>query len=176
MAERLLVGRAGFHSVDGTAEATTLPSGSIDLVSAGSAFHWFDPEKARVEFIRILKPDGYVLLAWNSRKPESSASFNEILLEHGTNRQSADHRSRRAEHIEEFYGAGGYKLATFEIGQSLDWEGLRGRLLSFSSAPLPGEPGYEPMMADLRRVFETYQENGLVRFDYSTQVYYGRLL
>ena len=179
MAERLLGAHSSFHSIRGTAEATTLPAGSIDLVSAGSAFHWFDAEKARTEFQRILKPGGYALLAWNSRKPESSefaAAFGEILHEFGANRRPADHRSRREEHIEAFFGSGGHKIAAFENGQSLDWEGLKGRLLSLSSAPLPGEPNYEPMIEHLRHVFDTYQEDGSVRFDYNTQVYYGHLL
>ena len=48
-AERLLGGRPNFHSVRGTAEATTLPDGSVDCVVAAQAFHWFDPEKTRVE-------------------------------------------------------------------------------------------------------------------------------
>ena len=57
-AKRLLGGRANFHSVDGTAEATTLPGGSVDCVVAAQAFHWFDPEKTRAEFQRILRAGG----------------------------------------------------------------------------------------------------------------------
>lgn len=178
MAERLLADRPNFHSIRGAAEDTTLSPASIDLVSAGSAFHWFDAGKARAEFIRILKPGGYALLAWNSRKPETSefaAATRDLLREYGTNRQSDDHRSRREEHIEAFFGPGRYQRATFANGQSLDWEGMKGRLLSMSSAPLPGEAAYEPMIERLRKVFETYQQAGHVFYDYSTQVYYGRL-
>ena len=178
MAEQLLAGHPNFHSIRGTAEATTLPGASINLVSAGSAFHWFDGPNARAEFIRILRPAGYALLAWNSRKPETSAfaaASREILHEHGINRHSDDHRSRREEHIAEFFGVSGYKIATFQNGQSLDWEGTKGRLLSMSSAPLPGDLGHDAMIEHLRRVFDEYQQNGLVRFDYATQVYYGRL-
>ena len=36
-----------FHSVAGTAEATTLPDASVDFVIAGQAFHWFDAPNAR---------------------------------------------------------------------------------------------------------------------------------
>src|SRR5689334_15561560 len=58
--ERLLANAPGFTSVDGTAEATTLAAGSVDFVTAGQAFHWFDRALARVEFARILKPEGWV--------------------------------------------------------------------------------------------------------------------
>src|ERR1035438_3538154 len=56
--QRLLAGWPRFHSIAGRAEATTLPNGSADLVSAGQAFHWFDSDAARTEFRRILKPGG----------------------------------------------------------------------------------------------------------------------
>ena len=37
------------------------------MVTAGQAFHWFDREKERQEFVRILKPGGWVVLVWNDR-------------------------------------------------------------------------------------------------------------
>ena len=46
-AESLLAKYLNFHSVAGTAEATTLPDRSIDAIVAGQAFHWFDAAKAR---------------------------------------------------------------------------------------------------------------------------------
>ena len=59
--EHTLSGEPRFHSVNGRAEATTLPDGSVDFVTAGQAFHWFEPAAARVEFRRILKPAGWVV-------------------------------------------------------------------------------------------------------------------
>src|SRR5437764_1020077 len=53
---RLLAAYPAFTSVDGTAEATTLPDQSVDFVTAGQAFHWFEPVAARREFARILRP------------------------------------------------------------------------------------------------------------------------
>src|SRR5947209_19315196 len=44
--EQLLARHRNFRSVAGTAEATTLPDASVDLVVAGQAFHWFDPPRA----------------------------------------------------------------------------------------------------------------------------------
>src|SRR5712692_3268134 len=60
----------GFTSVSGSAEATTLANASVDFVTAGQAFHWFDPAAARREFARILTPGGWVAILWNDRRLE----------------------------------------------------------------------------------------------------------
>src|SRR5207253_7675203 len=57
--ERVLAKYPKFTSLSATAEATTLPDESVDMITAGQAFHWFDREKARPEFVRILKPGGW---------------------------------------------------------------------------------------------------------------------
>ena len=70
--EQYLAAYPRFHSIDGSAEESTLDTASVDLVTAGQAFHWFDVEEARREFTRILRPGGSVVLLWN--KPRSDAS------------------------------------------------------------------------------------------------------
>lgn len=52
--ELLLKDYPNFHSMNGSAELTTLPNQSIDLIVAGQAFHWFDVGQCRQEFQRIL--------------------------------------------------------------------------------------------------------------------------
>src|SRR5437868_5043297 len=71
-AERDLAGFKKFSSVDGTAEVTTLPNTCVDMVTAAQAAHWFDFPKARAEFVRILKPGGWVVLAWNERELDTT--------------------------------------------------------------------------------------------------------
>lgn len=45
------------------AEATGLPAGSFDLVSAGTCWHWFDRPKVMAEALRLLKPGGHLVIA-----------------------------------------------------------------------------------------------------------------
>ena len=45
VAERLFRDQPRFRSIKGSAESTTLPDSSVDLITAGQAFHWFDPLK-----------------------------------------------------------------------------------------------------------------------------------
>ena len=83
---RLLGKYAGFMSVDGAAEATTLEDCSVDFVTAGQAFHWFDRQRARKEFVRILKPNGWVTLIWNERLTDTSPflrAYEDLLRRYG---------------------------------------------------------------------------------------------
>ncbi|HXT63467.1 MAG TPA: class I SAM-dependent methyltransferase [Pyrinomonadaceae bacterium] len=176
--ENLLAPYANFTSIDGTAENTTLASQTIDFVTVGQAFHWFNREKTRAEFARILKPQGWVVIVWNGYRPEQTpllSGYHEALLRYGT-----DYRDVRREiqdtHVETFFSPDVCKRAQFEFQQFFDFEGLKGRTLSASYAPQPGDLNYEPMVAELRKVFDTNQTAGLVAFDYNTEVYYGRLI
>src|SRR3712207_3362726 len=94
--EELLAAYENFASVDGRAEATTLADDSVDFVTAGQAFHWFDTAAARREFRRILKDDGWAVLVWNDRRTEGTpllAEYERLLLEYGTDYKEVDRKS-----------------------------------------------------------------------------------
>jgi hypothetical protein len=59
--------------------------------------------------------------------------------------------------------------------QTFDLESLKGRLLSSSYAPTEDQEGYAPMIKALQEVFQGHQQGGHVRFDYETQIYFGRV-
>lgn len=175
--ERLLAGYPHFTSIDATAEATTLPSAFVDFVTAGQAFHWFDRNNARFEFQRILKPGGWVVIIWNTLPTDRSvlvAAYDQVLVRYGTDYCEVA-REIDDSGVEKFFPAETCKRARFDFQQTFDWEGLKGRLLSASYAPVDDSANYEPMLVDLRAVFDFHQENGRVVFDYDTLVFYGQL-
>lgn len=53
--------------LDGTAEALPLGDASVDAVTVGQAFHWFDGPRALAEIARVLRPGGGLALIWNLR-------------------------------------------------------------------------------------------------------------
>lgn len=176
-AEERLGDRPGFHSVDGTAEATTLPEASVELVTAGQAFHWFDHDAARSEFARILRPAGRVALFWNARRTQGTPflrAYEELLQRFGTDYRQVDHTQLGHDVFSAFF-AGPYRSWTFPNHQVFDFDGLRGRLLSSSYTPAADHPDREPMLRELRRIFERHQDDGRVRFDYDTELHLGRV-
>lgn len=175
--ERVLARYPKFSSVNGAAEATTLADHSVDFVMAGQAFHWFNREAARAEFLRILQPGGWVVLAWNGYRVESSplmAAYQDLVVCYGTD-YSEVRREIIACDVETFYAPGRCKCARFEFQQAFDYEGLKGRLLSASYAPESDHPNYEAMLRDVRRIFDASEKDGRVEFNYETELYYGRL-
>lgn len=176
--ERLLQGYSRFHSVGAKAEETTLDGASVDFIAAGQAFHWFDREKARAEFVRILKPQGWVALIWNERLTETTPfliAFERLLKDYATDYEQVDHRRIDASVIRDFFDSHEFRLKRFENVQVLDYEGLKGRLLSSSYVPDAQHPNYEPMIAELERIFQEYQNEGRVDVEYVTLMYYGQL-
>jgi SAM-dependent methyltransferase len=67
MRAALIASLPGVRTVEGTAEATTLPAGSADVVTVAQAFHWFATESALAEIARVLRPEGVLVLVWNRR-------------------------------------------------------------------------------------------------------------
>jgi len=178
--EQLMRQYERFSSIDGSAEKTSLPDCSVDLVSAGQAFHWFDPEATRVEFQRILKAPGWVALIWNKRTEAESPfldAYSEMLKRYSTEYDVVRHRDDRAEEeMAVLFGSAGYREFVLTHEQLLDADAFWGRLLSSSYTPLPGEAGHDEIREQSRQIFAAYQQGGYVRFPYRTQTFIGKVM
>ena len=175
--ERLLQSFPRFASIAGTAEATTLPDRSVDFVTAGQAFHWFDRDLCRAEFSRILRPGGWIVLLWNDRRTDATPflrAYEQLLLSYATDYEQVNHKRVDAAVLREFFKANPVKKLLSNY-QHFDLPSLNGRLLSSSYAPEAGQPRHADMMAALKQLFERYQHEGRVTFEYETVIYYGQL-
>jgi SAM-dependent methyltransferase len=176
--EELLRSFPNFTSVAGSAEATTLPADSVDVVTAGQAFHWFRQPEAGKEFHRILKESGRVIIVWNERLTDDTAFLREyeaLLLRFGTDYAKVSESYPRAEQMLAFFHPNEFTSHALPYFQEFDFEGLSGRLRSSSYAPAPGHPQFEPMMNELRGIFDAHHKNGIVHMEYRTRIYAGKL-
>ncbi len=165
-----------FTSLDGSAEATKLPTQALDFALAGQAFHWFDRDKARAEFLRILKPEGFAVLVWNDRRTDSTPflrDYEALLGEYANDYTEVNHKNlhERAT-FSQFFG-GEFVEARFENLQRFDLEGMLGRLKSSSYTPAPDQPTHAPMMQKAQEIFAARQQGGKVTFEYDTRIYYA---
>jgi SAM-dependent methyltransferase len=176
-AERLLAGYADFRSINGTAEATTLLDRCVDLVLAAQAFHWFDVAAFRTEAQRVLKPSGWAVLMWNTRRLKDTPflrAYEQFLIEHGTDYLSVRHDHGEPTKLARFFG-GPYQTRRIPNRQRLSREGLRGRLLSASYVPGPTEPGYHAAVEAIDRLFDEHEQNGEVLIEYDTEHHFSQL-
>jgi SAM-dependent methyltransferase len=176
-AERLLKSYPKFTSVIGTAEETTLSDNSVDFVVAGQAFHWFDQERSRAEFKRILRPHGWVVLIWNDRRTDATPfleDYEKLLQTFSTDYSQVDHKRINFDVLRKFFRAEP-RRASFPNFQHFDFTGLKGRLLSSSYAPAAGQPMHEEMLHALKEMFDSRQQNNRVTFQYDATVFYARV-
>jgi len=167
-----------FRMLEGSAEATNLDSSSVDFVIAGQAFHWFRPPEARAEFARILKPAGWAVLVWHDRQVDSTpflSAYEAFIRKFGTDYEQVTHKYLASyDALQRFFAPNPMHRITQQNEQRLDFDALRGRLLSSSYIPKSGER-HEAMMRALPDLFDKHAQHGHVVLTYDTKIYYGQL-
>ena len=143
---------------------------------AAQTYHCFDRKKTQRECQRILKKKGSVLLIWNRRQSgtsEFTAGYKNLVDTYASD-IAVSHYALKDEEISAFFPATGPIIRELENWQILDFEQLKGRLLSSSYMPLDGDPGFRPMIEALGSLFDKYNQDGTVRLDYKTRMFFGR--
>jgi len=173
-AEDYLKAFPNFITHEGTAENTNLDNASIDFVTAAQAFHWFDAEKTRNEFTRIIRAGGYVALIWNERQLDTTAflrGYEQVLKKHANDYDNVRHENIDQEKLGRFFGSD-FERATFSNEQVFDLEGLRGRVLSSSYMPSEDDPAFPALEKELNGLFAKHAEGGRIKVFYDTNIYY----
>lgn len=174
-AEEYLADCKNFTSVDGDAENTGLAPASVDLITAAQAFHWFNDDRSRTEFARILKPAGKLALIWNKRRLHQpfQRAYDALLRATAPEYGKVNHMNLSAAEIAGFFAPGRMEYLQFDNYQRLDFEGLTGRLKSSSYCPEENTPTYDLLTRELRALFDKHAIDGLLTFEYDTQLYRG---
>ena len=175
--EKFLQDFPNFKSVDGAAEDTNLENETVDFVVAAQAFHWFDKTKTRSEFKRILKDKGFTVLLWNERQLDSTVflrDYERLLLEFGTDYEAVRHENINKEILQDFFQTD-FEQKTFPNVQTVDFDGLKGRMLSASYMPTAENSRFAEMLENLESLFAQHCENGRIEILYDTKVFYGQI-
>lgn len=179
-ADAALAPLAGYRSLAGRAESMPLPDASADLITAAQAFHWFEPEAARRECQRVLRPGGQVALIWNDRCADDplQQALNAVFAAFGGERRTAllahdQHNDR--ERLQAFYGHAAFTQHRFDHTQGLDRTGLRCLVFSRSYMPAPDSEAGAAAVAAVDTCFDRHQTNGRVYMRYSALVIIGAL-
>ncbi|RPH61533.1 MAG: class I SAM-dependent methyltransferase [Chloroflexi bacterium] len=171
--EKALGGNPTCQIVNRRAENTGLPDHSIDLITVGQAIHWFEPQPARTEFLRILKPAGWLALLRNYgtddvyekavaplyRNFSASGLYDRVV------RSSADF----------YFGKDRFQTLCFPFEFSLDWESFLGALLSSAMTPNEASPDFGEFVAQARQIFDRLAQNGRVVSTGETGLILGRI-
>ena len=173
-AENRLREYPGFVSVDARAESTALLDRSVDFITAGQAFHWFEPEPARQEYKRILKPDGWIVIVENIAQVDTPflAAYHQFCAAYLGEKEP---QPGDTQIYQWFFHEGSFtEKSVLGVCQGFDFKGLLERVLSRAAAPEAGHPGYPEMLVALRSIFDRCQQNGEVVISYETRVVYGQ--
>jgi SAM-dependent methyltransferase len=164
-----------FASVKGTAESTSLPNNAVDLVAVGQALHWFEPEKARREFRRILRGRRPVCVVFNDRKSDGpvEVEYGRLVLEYAVDRGNTPEVDDP--YLGRFLGNDQFKRFSIPNRQVLGYSGLLGRLASASYMPGPGSRSWDALTRDVSEVVRSLGVNGRVTLHYVTRVYIGHV-
>ena len=172
--ENYLSDYTNFHSIQASSEDTKLESESIDMIISGQAFHWFEPEATKKEFLRILKPDGYVVIFSNRRKPSNSqfmSDYTELISKYSQKEFNYPLNTD----LPNFFSLKPIHEVIFPNIQVFNLERLKGDLASYSYIPSEEDPRFNSMISEFQLLFEKYSNNGILNFDYETVLYYCKM-
>lgn len=167
-----------FRAVEGTAEATGLADDSVDLITVAQAMHWFDLDKARAEFVRILKSGGHCAVLYNNRHAGGDAfheGYERLLQEFGIDYAAVKEQHVGRKRLAAFFAPGAMECAALPNEQSFDLEGLEGRVFSSSYMPQEGQPRFAEMREAVQRLFDQTQVEGRVTMKHDCVVCWGML-
>jgi ubiquinone/menaquinone biosynthesis C-methylase UbiE len=175
IAESSLARFQRFISIKGSAGNTTLEDRSVDLISVAQALHWFDPEKSWNEFKRITKQGGYLCILYNDRKIDSGSGimkrYEEIIERYVRNKPKTERVEN--DNLSKFFSGWSFRKFSIPNEQTLEFEGLVGRVCSASYMPRQSEENFLEMKRELEDMFSKYQKDNKITLSYDTNIFLG---
>jgi len=141
----------GTPTLRAPAEDIPLRSGSVGLVVAAQAYHWFDAARTLPEVARVLRPGGVFAAVWNLRD-ERIPWVRRLGALIGSQEQNSDPTA-------DLDGSGLFETvqsATFRFWQPLDQQSLRDLVTSRSNVATLPQAQREQLLSKVDMLYEEY--------------------
>ena len=147
---------ANVKITDGAAEATKLPTNSVDVIISAQSLNKFDLDMFRTECLRIGGSNPIVVALYNQTpgKSESTSHYD----------KSTGYFFRNPE-VRDFPNPVCFTRENWLLYH-----------VSMSGVPMESDAGYAEYAAELNAVFDRDSVNGLLRHDLTTKVYSERMI
>jgi SAM-dependent methyltransferase len=152
---------------EGTAEATGLNDGAVDIATACQAYHWFANARATEELTRIARRRVAVLQYERDEDHPFTRDYGDVVRAYATD----DTEAMRATAPLAFQRHAGVVVTVrrFPSRQRLDEAAVLGRASSASYLPSDGDAA-TALQRDLRATFERHEHDGFVELAMHTLV------
>ena len=161
--------------LDASAENTTLSDSCADVITVAQAIHWFDPEPAKREMMRILKGGGWLALlrnyGMNNEKDKAVGSL--MTEEYGANFAVVTERPREKT-VRFYFGNDNFRKLSFPFQFHQGWEEFIGALTTASFMPDEDHPLFEKLEAGARQIFAKYSQDGCWLVEGETELIIGQ--
>ena len=166
---------SSFTAIIGSAEATTLPNSSADLIAVAQAIHWFDREPTRNEFLRIMKPGGWLAILRNYGTNEMlNKSISSISTKENGCIFPPHKEMPRESSMDYYYGHGNVQRLSFSFSFQQNWDEFIGSLTSASYMPNEESSLYKNLEHAARNIFDEYSVDSWLTVNGETELYIGQ--
>jgi SAM-dependent methyltransferase len=173
LAERELAAYPTCQIVAGCAEATTLTDHSADLITVAQALNWFDPKSTRTEFLRILKPGGWLaILKYRGTDQE----IGELVEKAMPKETDTGHLMKGlGVPISFYFGCDDIAIHRIPFTVVETWEEFLGGVNTTSYAPDQGTPWYLEFERQLKVIFDRFSVSGLLELHGCFELHLGQM-
>lgn len=173
LAEKAFAGKSTCQVLAASAEDTTLPTASVDLITVGQAIHWFKPEETRKEFLRILKPSRWLAVLRNYGTDAVYGKEVGTLFERFAKPEPSRLITRQPMNF--YYGNDDFQKMLFAFDFSLTWEQFLGSLMSSALIPDEDDQTFDEFKTAAMKVFDSLSHMGIVKSSGETELFLGRV-
>lgn len=159
-----------------------VPRGKVKVADVGAgtgiftaqAFHWFDPVAFKKECQRILKPQGYVVIVYNSRfKDANTVQLIKILRKYCPRFHGFSNHYKEKDFMAFFNNQ--CQIKKFANPQYCDRDKYVARVLSSSYSLSKNDVHYLDYVRELNILGERVCKNGAIKTPIITTAYIGRV-